>query len=143
MISEDQVCSFAQGMRLDDLGLQTNSLFGWHQEASDLKETLVLYIGDRRDASKYGWHYVFPAYTVAELGVLLPWAIGEGISQEWVLHTHKDDDGEYCVTLLDLSDDYRWFCKKEFYADNEAQVRAEALIWLIEEKYIAAGELKL
>jgi hypothetical protein len=130
---EDQVCSFAQGMRLDDLGLQTNSLFGWHQEASDLKETLVLYIGDRRDASKYGWHYIFPAYTVAELGILLqPYTVARNV-----------DKGKIYWRLLD---DYylpKWESKAPlFYKDTEAEGRAEALIWLIENGYVKVERLK-
>jgi len=82
----------------------------------------------------FHWESFYPALTVAELGVLLqPYTVVRNV-----------DKGKIYWRLLDDYHLPRWESKAPlFYKDTEAEGRAEALIWLIENGYVKVESLKL
>lgn len=92
--------------------------------------------------SLYGKHvFLYPAYTVAELGEILH---SNGFSVEYV-DTRKYAPGD--TYWFDLVNTFELLNGEEIYESyscaTEAQARASALIWLIEHKYLKAGDIAL
>ena len=129
---EDQVCTFEQARKFRyKLRLNLESFFVYEDGA--ISKDKPLYVRSQhtnhiKRVEGYGVRYL-PAYTVAELGVLL---------------------GKYQLVKFDN----RWqICKRIVHPIimlgvnridlPEAQARADALIWLIEEDFIKAEDLKL
>jgi hypothetical protein len=122
----DQVTSLAFGQRLKELGVGQQSLF-FH--TFDLDEWKLFYREDARyletrDASDEN---VISAFTVAELGELLP--------------THVRVSGREVRSIAFPRDDARrWRCQLlgEYQpsATTEANVRAKMLIYLIEKNLV-------
>lgn len=116
---ESQVCSLESAKRLKELGVKQPSLF-IHLIGGPLyfEECLPL-MGD-------GW---YQAYTVAELGNLLPNQINNKFLTShrcsrdgwWVFYANKNDKDEDINATWDL---------------NEANARAKMLIYLIENKFV-------
>lgn len=137
MKPEKQVTPFAQARRFKELGVKQQSLFYWGTESTypkgdDPVETPVLYYYEGiiewgiEPASVDG---LYAAYTVAELGVMLPDKI-EGYvygfnrtigSGSWWIK--EDDDIKY------------------FTGRGEAESRAALLIHLLENKIITVEEV--
>jgi hypothetical protein len=121
----EQVCSLEQAKKLKELGVNIETLHCF--TGSDCGN-----ISSLRDAKAwmvaYAWNY-YAAPNVAELGVLLP-------SDIFV-------DG-YCVFEMEQLGKHEphWLWRGEKY-NTEAQARAEALISLIEEKFVKPEDLKL
>jgi hypothetical protein len=133
MLIEEQVCSFDQASLIYSHGLRLdNCLLHWCQNKHTEQNKLFL---AEISPPTYGWVYLFPAYTVAELGVLLG---------DWLYHIRVD------IGLCD-NDETTGFCNfcfafenEEFeYFKTEAQARAGALIWLIENNHLKPEDLKL
>lgn len=123
---EDQVPTPEQCKKLLSLGVDITTIFTWN------KLTTGYYLWPLgADFVEVGNGYIIeqiPAPTVAELGVLL---------------------GNYSVMKYQADINWRlydkigmlkhWLSQTEF----EAQSRAEALIWLIENGYVKAEDLRL
>jgi hypothetical protein len=111
---EDQVCSLENSKKLDELGVKVESYFTW------LSDPIR---GDRVQMRGLMADSVSPAYTVAELGEMLPDEIaGYRENNLWVSECPDSD-----------------FLYKE--SKTEADARALMLIWLIENKHVDAKEL--
>lgn len=111
---EDQVCSLQLAKRLKELGVAQMGAFSWCWEGG-------YFLGFRQisalhEDKPFG---VFAAFTVAELGEMLPSYPGEF---PW-----KDAEGKWWVTL-ETPDQYS--------TNTEANARAEQLIYLIESNLI-------
>jgi len=123
---EDQVCSFDQARKLTELGVTLDTTFHW--ECFNFETPKLAYLEAEDVIALYDYPESFyPALTVAELGVLLqPYTVVRNV-----------DNGKIYWRLLD---DYylpKWESKAPlFYKDTEAEGRAEALIWLIENGYV-------
>lgn len=124
----DQVCSLELAKRLNKLGVRQESLFVWWAYENPLmrvfKEEDVpdnyWNVDSAKICSKNGVDWTYSAFTVAELGFLLP---DNCYSQkdcgtlpiEWICH-HTIDENQEDIWI----------------ADSEADVRAKLLIYLIE-----------
>lgn len=133
MKSEDQVCATEQAKKLKELGVMIETQFVWTRS----KELLVY--DEFYSAIKDYPEEFDSAPNVAELGVLLP----ANIDTEYYsyhLFSGRSVSGNYFVgyETEPLKDDFA-----QFTNSNEAQARAEALIWLLENKYIKPEDLKL
>lgn len=127
---ENQVCTLEQAKKLKELGIDQETEFYfrmgkiWHfREVTDWPNQEQLY--DLIQSGAEG-ERIFAAYTVAELGEMLP-------------------IGFYSVACADHSD---WLCDNQNYATanigaskNEAECRAAMLIHLIESKLITVEEI--
>lgn len=114
---EDQVCSLWNAKKLAELGVIRKSYFGVHDLGRVKKASSIAIEED------FGW---FDAYTVGELGEMLP----------HTCYSNKDDLGVcdcyfrgYFRVPLSVS------------ANTEADARALMLIWLIENKHVDVNEL--
>jgi hypothetical protein len=120
---EDQVCSFEQAERLKNLIAALQTYFCY----SDTGRIFI------REAFSdiFPEAIFYPAPTVAEFGVLLgKYKVkGNFYGKQWTLYQTEP----FYFDLLDI-------CPIN---TQEAQARAEALIWLIENDLLIPGELKL
>jgi hypothetical protein len=117
----DQVCSLELAERLKNLGIKQESLFYWlmHDGIGEPECSGNIHIGDA-DEKDY-FIELASAFTVAELGEMLP----GGICQTDKINKKRDSDlKSYCIYLAGDS-----FHAKD---DNEANARAKMLIYLIE-----------
>lgn len=126
----DQVCSLELAKRLKELGVKQESLFYWFESLFKGKESFI-----RQGDTSYrdGYELACSAFTVAELGKLLPDKISpENQFDCYILFTMKNtSDGEWVVRYAITSTIY---CA--IVADTEADARAKMLIYLIENKLI-------
>jgi hypothetical protein len=148
---EDQVCSLDLAKRLKELGVKQESSFYWKKNVSALdfgnalKETghrneEGSLVTERENMDKFGKWYLlsmshedctdngwgfYSAFTVAELGEMLPWdlTVSRNIDKEW--HIHFMADG------LTEKETYSVMSEK-----SEVNARAKMLIYLIENDLI-------
>lgn len=133
---EKQVCSFELAKELKELGVKQDSLFYWipssvgyiltssfvdilsDQECNIYLETIKKTIPDK----------IYSAFTVAELGEILP-----GFLLEINLRIFKNNLDEFCITYGNYS--------IIFHDKNESNARAKMLIHLIKNELIKVGKL--
>ena len=130
----DQVVSLELSKKLRELGVKQESLFYWQYSMTlppnkngEFQNWYVNY-GDTSVSND-----ALPAYTVAELGAMLPFTIGAtatGQEKEdiWYLGCHKAKEWwnvEYSNIYSDLF--------HQTSADTEADARAKMLIYLLEQ----------
>jgi hypothetical protein len=134
---EDQVCDQRQTKRLLELGITASSAFAWVDGCEEPKR-----------ADGYDWEqfpgykdeYHAPAYTTAELGVMLPEKMPNGDVEEDYLMTYKMKDAygeagtQFFILPMILELEQQKF-------RTEAQTRAAMLIYLLEKKMITAEEV--
>ena len=129
---DQQVCSLDLAKRLEKLGVKQDSLFGWYKDnVEDSEQWAVVQIA-------YGGTAVCSAFTVAELGKRLPHAVMNA-GNFHLLSCGKTDANRFDI----IYQDYLEFPKKlhtlHFLEETtEADARAKMLIYLIENKLIAA-----
>jgi hypothetical protein len=131
---EEQVCSLDQAVKLRSLWLTLESLYSWMPTTTGwgIFETLDFASLVRENIE------FFPAYTVAELGVLLP---ENRLSSGRLLIIDFDRCGDKFRThLTSFSHEFQsqWFVE-----DTEAKSKTECLIWLIANKLLKVEDLKL
>lgn len=146
---ENQVCTLEQAKKLKELGVNAESLFWWTQDKTPSSPNLHYYgwsqesmpwgvfFGQRSRISTSDVFEEYSAYTVAELGEMLPSKI-EIKGASYIVTSMKSAQAETGVK-------YSWTCrvwntkqglfKKEF-GETEAQARAAMLIYLLENKLI-------
>lgn len=139
---QDQVCSLELAKRLKELGVKQDSLFYWRtfwnrykEVEPEIKDTNTVFsVGDE------GWYITRSAYTVAELGEMLP-ADYRGYESFNGEMTEYDTEGMAFKTYK-IKD--KWICEafeedidiEETEADTEADARAKMLIYLLDNKLI-------
>lgn len=168
MLLESQVCSLEQSEKLKKLGIVQDANFFWGKYLSKSKTKMVLY--SKNDILNMALidRYIIPpininvwikekklfaAYTVAELGVMLP-----EYYPSWRF-THRQTDTYHNQKLSSSKKDVRWISTviikdkvkdgktvttaNEFdrYEDTEAKSRARLLISLLEVGVIKASEV--
>ncbi len=135
MLLEKQVVSLELAKKLKDLGVKQESLFYWNrpifkENLSDMDE--LKYQSFYEENNGKGWYH-YSAYTVAELGEILPicFEIDEvyhhlvcepcdkGIRRWDINYMHYDDIGNRCFNKISSRE------------DTEADARAEILIYLL------------
>jgi hypothetical protein len=123
---EDQVTNLELSRRLKELGVKQRSIFWWIEEKD--RSASILHHG--YPLADYEWQY--SAFTVAELGILIPEYFDDGDSStNW----GKCEKGFYagCDYYKDNPDKVGWLKRstKEFHDRKEADARAKLLIYLI------------
>lgn len=117
---EDQVCSLEQAKKLAELGINVQSFFIWDDIPFD-QSNAVLRV--RVDSTHDYTGNPF-AYTVAELGIMLP--------SETLTIRRGSEDSEYANWEWENEGQQKgWGC-----FDTEAQARADHLIMLLENKLV-------
>ena len=126
---EKQVCSLKLAKRLKELNCKQDSLFYW-VESSEGQEDYRVQCKDC--AYEYGNHRVYSAFTVAELGEMLPYFL-EDESVDYPCKSNKSVTGKEPIEI-----EWFWYYKIKVsgYADTEANARGEMLAYLIENKLI-------
>lgn len=118
---EKQVTSLELSMRLKELGVEQDSLWYWGERTFANGMDII----DKEKANSSAWIKICSAFTVAELGEMLPARI-------------KTDYGSWNYLLIaKLKNPKEWligYYHDEIRGDTEANARAKMLIWLIEHK---------
>lgn len=124
MSTYDQIINLEIAMQLRGLGLDVPCSYYWRVEKSGKKRTLL--IVDRVESSLYEF---YPAYTVAELGLLLQ----DGMRASW-----KTSFGHWrCrYEVLGTSETSRFID-----GENEANARGNMLVFLLVKKEIDLKKL--
>lgn len=134
---DNQVCTVEQAMRLKELGVDAESFMRWVSD-DDKEYELVVSTG-------YGWSdfpgyngskYIINAYSVSELGVMLPQTIQFCKTQKasikisrfnaWTIYYNRHSSGSNV-------------CMNERF--NEAEARSAMLINLLENDFITATDV--
>lgn len=124
---ESQVCSFELAKRLKELGIKQSSLFFWTIGGivSRLEALPIL-------------DYNYSAFTVAELGEMLPYRIHKkiseyGLSYDWIISM----DVNLCIYYkCEIGGDELYPPDINHDEETEANARAKCLIMLLENKLI-------
>jgi len=119
---KNQVCSLELSKQLEKLGVKQNSFWYWFNPFKNQGWELVRYL--EWDFNMH--HEFYRAYSVAELGEMLP--------EDYKITLMKDNR-EITVGLWNL--DKKWGKERHcsnFEAKTEADARAKMLIYLIENK---------
>jgi len=129
---KEQVCSLESSKRLKELGVKQESLFYWYRwtdtfnrqfgELPDEKDNNTLGAPSIQPVPLSGITDRFSAFTVAELGEMLP---------DNVIGTLRLNGGEHSTGIRFENSGY-----KVFKNNNEAEARAKMLIYLLENKLI-------
>jgi hypothetical protein len=125
---EDQVCSLELAKLLKLFDIKQDSLFHWHHF---LIGDWQIVNGDDCPIRSYTNHENYSAFTVAELGRILPGAINVGGIDFYLT---MDCDRHVYYTNLKNTEEYWNFNYDE--NDNEADQRAKMIIHLKEYKLI-------
>lgn len=143
---EDQVCTEAQANKLKELGVAQKSIFYYHAlfERPVFGETVVTEFGKqyKKAQVRNDKKAAASAFTVAELGMILPAEIKECKLVQWPIH--------YTSGTKSYGIQYRYKCDSPVtnqaipdhcvFGHTEAEVRASLLIELLESKVITAEE---
>lgn len=136
---ESQVCSLELAKRLKELRVKQDSLFKWveyphlmkQQEDGTYKciETRIEILGTsywRQDEID-----IWSAFNVSELGIMLPssYEKSDDFSSPFCLEIRKYSDLFY-IRYYDSDD--QWYFDYEVKDSNEANARAQMLIYLLE-----------
>ena len=148
---KDQVSNFELSKKLFDIGFKSKHIFSWkeflHDDTKKLYKT-IYYVGwNKRYGeivySEDGFFFddeayiinTYPAYTVAELGVLLPKEIEHNFNTWSSYYISFGNDGVNNEPGVWYMDDDLYGEKSILHgtgALTEADARAQMLIWLIE-----------
>jgi hypothetical protein len=128
---DQQVCALKYAKRLKELKVKQESIFCWLQGVNT--EEYFIYPStpffpdiNWRDKNKIPDHG-YSAFTVAELGELLPYKI----KNKYIL-CHKDNEG-FSISYKDCNNHIHYFGQ---FDKSEADVRAKMLIFLLENRLI-------
>lgn len=134
---ENQVCTIEQAKKLLSLCISNDSYFVWGEK------------DDKTPFCSEGWMFegnetqFYPAFTVAELGVLLPAKMDDLKLTQWPIPAN--DNKAY----ISYGMQYRWkigdmnygtFPIHVVFGDTEAKARAELLICLLADKKVTPEE---
>ena len=143
MTPEQQLTSLELSKKLKELGVKQESLFCWLEVIDDFNVLPeIIYYKKSTSKGSYGengyWEEkVYSAFTVAELGEMLPWEIFEIDKGKYLvdLSTLVGEDG-WRSSLLAVSDSKSNLNNHIEKSDTEANARAKMLIYLLENKLI-------
>jgi hypothetical protein len=125
----DQVCSLELAKRLKELGVKQESLFYYGNEGG------LFYRKEYSIAFR-----IYSAFTVSELGEMLPSSFEHEIEEEFNIFNFIEwkIDGKFMCNYYSSFPKkiYHISQEKHFIEDNEADARAKMMIYLIENKLI-------
>lgn len=135
---ENQVCSLELSKKLKELGVRQDSLYyhecpKWDEEQ---KASQLVGILRKPPEEKEGEPNYYSAFTVAELGELLPICIKDG---EYYLQIRNIGvtGANWIVSYSSMTNNNIW---ESFNSTNEADARAKMLIYLIKNKLIEVNK---
>ncbi len=136
---EEQVCSLELAKRLKELGVKQDSVYSWanHEDKPELTSTAMTALMAKRplDRQRYISDDVYSAFTVAELGEMLPYKIEPNGETYWYATGKcKKDDRYYAEHEISYGDSDNAHCLER--DASEANCRAKMLIWLIENGHV-------
>lgn len=124
---EDQCCSLELAKQLKMLGVRQESVFVY-QFTNVGQNTKPIYFELRDWAGRNEILGFVAAFTVAELGEMLPNIVVSDFSKEWYRPFSRKHPVGWCCSLMEGNHQYL----EHFTADTEADARAKMLIHLIE-----------
>lgn len=130
-MEEKYCCTKEQGKQLQELGIKKEPMYYWWKDD----------FGDWIVTESFFENEVYPAYTIGELGEMLPDRVTRKISGRihfYDINCYKDPMRGWAVSMYDMTGGHPY--GKEI-AETEAQARAEMLIYLLENKLIKPEEL--
>lgn len=133
MTLESQVCSLELAKKLEELGVKQDGCFIYGETQED---GWIIYPGEHMEGV-YDW---VNAYTVAELGEMLPWSItieGKSYHLEIMPSQGSTISGKQKIDMWHIA--YARMDTKHIAwseANTEADARAKMLIYLLENKLI-------
>jgi hypothetical protein len=125
---EQQVCGMKLAKRLEELGVKQESYFQWRYFGDNREGEIWLVQPSKED---YRYPTAVSAFTVAELGEMLPRNVRKGDT----FHAPTIWFGEQ-ATYIEYDDRESSKVPLSPIAGNEADARAEMLIYLIENNLI-------
>lgn len=132
---EQQVVSLELSKKLKELGVPQDSLFYWWATDIEIDGLTWWEVGAKepkrgKAVRRLEDRQPVSAFSVAELGEMLPNKIGDGY---WII-TGKDKDGWFCAYNKPQGGkaNYIHLVSEE----TEADARAKMLIWLVENRYL-------
>jgi hypothetical protein len=146
MLLENQVCNLELAKKLKELEVKKPSLYAYYGNAGTWHDAIVDMAMYKDADAEFREHKLLPAYTVAELGEMLPWVINHNkLHYYFTSDKLVDGDGfgiEYQVINLTIEVVLRnegkekelFLCREE--DKSEANARAKMLIYLIENKLL-------
>lgn len=121
---ENQVVSLELAKKLKDLGVKQDSLFYWGESfTNNGDKEFNIYFNSVQACNILD---EYSAFTVAELGEMLP----EHVNYYFLQYK---ENYKWVITFSEHAEIYRKY-RMEFKGQNEADVRAQMLIYLIENK---------
>lgn len=139
---QKQVVSLQQAIRLNNLGVDLTSQFSWCWNGAkmDGEERKDFFLN--LDGFKDVWPEAYNAFTVAELGVMLPEVFGE---HNHVIRSYRPNPEWVKGMKYPLN---QWVCEwgdacvhEAAFQPTEAEARADMLIWLLENNHTTAEEV--
>lgn len=121
---QDQVCSLELAKKLKELGVKQESLYRWIGIMLDENSIPTLWVIKWADTYWKGSNYSFSAYTVAELGEMLPSTVASSKYQE-------EDSQDSFICKLNVEGDWSKYIHV-LQDTTEADARAKMLIYLME-----------
>lgn len=129
---ENQVCSLEHAKKLKELGVKQESLWWWGITKKD-KAFVLWDTFHKNQFYREEDYFVYSAFTVAELGEMLPPLVkieeAPSLNKYFLMHY----DIRKSETIISLKN-YTSGVYLLFKCDTEANARAKMLIWLIENK---------
>lgn len=134
---ENQVCTYEQAIKLMESGINIASLYRWYFEVKKKTGEQITPILSRTcpfDLRTFNTGSI-PAYTTAELGVMLPEELihSDSISDliQWT-YCEKGFIIDFRLIYKNNGDPNKTFPEKPIYAKTEAEARAKLLIYLLD-----------
>lgn len=137
MTLENQVCSLELAKKLFDLEVAQESLFCWEEYEYGTHEEWKIIPTSEATPANY-----FSAFTVAELGEMLPKGYVSGISfyedesKHAICHWYQVDTSGALIPELEENVNIKAPTGEFFKANTEADARAKMLVYLLENKLI-------
>lgn len=140
---EDQVCTFNQAVKLAELGVNLSSAFYWIAEGKGQSDPAKFKLAVKEEDHDSA-DTCYPAFTTAELGILLPYELNLEDEDLYIQGTIGNRRGEfYYIWFQSSLDNVEWELFPAIEKDTEAQARADALIWLIENDFVSTADLAI
>lgn len=130
MTLEDQCVNLSLSKRLKELGVKQDSIFDWVWgfDANKDKDEFFLWLMSPYNRNNSKWKEQYSAFTVAELGELLP----VNINDHYFTSHRCARNGWWAMYTTGQIEHNKY----EYWAKSEAEVRAKMLVCLIEQGII-------
>lgn len=127
---ESQVCSLASAKRLKKLGAKQESLFFWCEPWPNATDQTI-HVNTYHYATEANARFRYSAYTVAELGEMLPIYV---YSKRFFDEEPTYEKEKRWGCLRPEQGMFTPECLKDWCSDTEAEARAKMLIYLLEKE---------